>query len=89
METLLGHSKECDNIHFALNALNVPNEIIYTGGGFYIVLVPVHKTLQIQINEHGATINDPQTGDYYAIISGETKPKTIAKQIANFYKINK
>ena len=89
MQILLGHNKECDKIHFALNALNVPNEIIYTGGGFYIVIVPVNSSLQIQINEHGATINDPQTGDYYAIISGETKPKTIAKQIARFYIMNK
>lgn len=89
METLLGQNKECDKIHLALNALNVPNEIVYTGGGFYIVSVFVNETLQIEISEGGATLNDPQTGNYYAIISGETKPKAIAKQIAGFYKLNK
>jgi len=88
-DPLLTQNKECDKIHYALNDFNVPNEIVYTGGGFYIVKVFINETLQIEISEGGATLNDPQTGNYFAILSGETKPKAIAKQIAGFYNLNK
>jgi hypothetical protein len=89
VQLLLKQNKECDKIHCALDELDIPNEIVYTGGGFYIVKVLVNETLQIEINEHGAILSDPEMGGYFAILSGETKPKAIAKQIACFYKLNK
>jgi len=89
VQLLLKQNKECDKIYLALKDLKVPSDIVYTGGGFYIVIVFINETLQIEISEGGATLNDPQTGNYFAILSGETKPKAIAKQIAGFYKLNK
>ena len=52
VQLLLKQNKECDKIHCALDDLDIPNEIIYTGGGFYIVKVLVNETLQIEIIKH-------------------------------------
>jgi len=86
---LITQDEDCDKIYFALKDLKVPSDIVYTGGGFYFVVVKINYSLEIEINKYGATLNDPQTGNYFAILSGETKPKAIAKQIAGFYKLNK
>jgi hypothetical protein len=88
MNTLLGQDKDCDAIHYALNALRIPHEIIYTGGGIYLVWVEINPETIAQMGNGGANLIT-RNGEYLATISNETKPIRLSKEIAHLYKINK
>jgi hypothetical protein len=82
-------SKACEKIQYALAALDIESEIVYTGGGFYVVLVSLTDDLLIQASEGGAEIINADDHSSVLLISVTTTPWELAHEIANIYKINK
>ena len=81
--------KECEKIKKALAALSIESEVVYTGGGFYVVLVPLNDDFLIQAGEGGAEIINAKDHSGVLLISLETTSKKLAKDIAHIITINK
>jgi len=80
--------EECEKIQKALSDLGITSEVVYTGGGFYVVLVPLNNDLLIQASEGGAELINAEDHSSVLLISIETTPKGVAKDIARIITIN-
>ena len=77
----------CHELAEYLKGYDVKHEIAYSGGGIWLVCVPLGDACYLQAGDGGAVLCDRETDADLAIVSLITEPKDLALFIHNFVKL--
>lgn len=75
--------------HLLVKGILEDCQVIYSGGGIWLVWLAINETTYIQAGDGGFILCSKETDEDLAIIGTATSPTQIAKEIGKIWEINR